>query len=169
MLIKVRDSRTETVRSKDLMGRWWNPDEDIISNPMDHIEELKCYLSKVFESKTHPLGKVMRILVLTFEASYSPQHPAILHIALRNVSKFESRVLSSENLVTINCHRKRVWTKKSEIRSVLNCLHNILRCLFFGLPKPGGRDDLRSGPGPLILPTLLPKIYASLQGKQTNI
>ena len=52
----------------------------------------------------------------------------------------------------------------SEIRSVLNCLHNILRCLFFGLPKPGGRDDLRSGPGPLILPTLLPKIYASLQG-----
>ena len=55
-------------------------------------------------------------------------------------------------------------TLKSEIRSVLNCLHNILRCLFFGLPKPGGRDDLRSGPGPLILPTLLPKIYASLQG-----
>ena len=112
MLIKVRDSRTETVRSKDLMGRWWNPDEDIISNPMDHIEELKCYLSKVFESKTHPLGKVMRILVLTFEASYSPQHPAILHIALRNVSKFKSRVLSSKNLVTINFHRKRVWNTK---------------------------------------------------------
>ena len=131
---------------------------------MDHIEELKCYLSKVFESKTHPLGKVMRILVLTFEASYSPQHPAILHIALRNVSKFKSRILSSKNLVTINCHRKRIWNTKSEIRSVLNCLHNILRCLFFGLPKPGGRDDLRSGPGPLILPTLLPKIYASLQG-----
>ena len=63
-----------------------NIDQNIISNPLEHIEELKSYLSKVFESKTHPLGKVMRILVLTFEASYSPQHPAILHIALRNVS-----------------------------------------------------------------------------------
>ena len=68
------------------LSEFLNIDQNIISNPLEHIKELKSYLSKVFESKTHPLGKVMRILVLTFEASYSPQHPAILHIALRNVS-----------------------------------------------------------------------------------
>ena len=73
-----------------------NVDQNIISNPLDHIEELKIYLSKVFESKIHPLGKVMRILVLTFEASYSPQHPAILHIALRNVSMYQTDNCFSE-------------------------------------------------------------------------
>ena len=68
------------------LSKFLNVDQNIVSNPLEHIEGLKSYLSKVFESKTHPLEKVMRILVLTFEASYSSQHPAILHIALRNVS-----------------------------------------------------------------------------------
>ena len=79
-------------------------------------------------------------------------------------SDFQFLSKSFGNTGYINISKDKIETLKSEIRSVLNCLHNILRCLFFGLPKPGGRDDLRSGPGPLILPTLLPKIYASLQG-----
>ena len=140
-----------------------------VQSTVDDAEYLKSYLSLVFDSKNHPLGNLIRILVLTFEASYTPQHPAILHIAM------------------------------SEVRSVLKCIHNILRCLFFGIPKPGmssdrskfdhskfdapfssfffckkklikgGQDDILLGPGPLILPSLLPKIYASLQGKDFNV
>ena len=94
----------------------------------------KSYLAMAFESKHHPLGNLVRVVVLVFEASYTPQHPALLHIAL------------------------------SEIRSVVKSIHNLLRCLFYGIPKPGGHDDFLMGPGPLVLPSLLPKIYASLQG-----
>ena len=47
--------------------------------------------------------------------------------------------------------------------SIKQCIHNIVRCLFHGIPRPGGHDDAVLGPGPLVLPSLLPKIYASLQ------
>ena len=85
-ILQERKADLSLKTSDTELSEFLNIDQNIISNPLEHIKELKSYLSKVFESKTHPLGKVMRILVLTFEASYSPQHPAILHIALRNVS-----------------------------------------------------------------------------------
>ena len=71
-------------------------------------------------------------LVLVFESSYTPAHPALLNVAL------------------------------AEIRSVIKSLHNLLRCLFFQLPIQVGKDEMTLSPGALILPSLMPHIYAIL-------
>ena len=69
-----------------------------------------------------------------FEASYTPNHPALLNVAL------------------------------SEIRSVLKSVHNLIRCLFYTLPKQGGKEDLHIGSGVLVLPSFFPRIYSVIQG-----
>ena len=108
-ILQERKADLSVKTSDKEFSEFLNIDQNIISNPLEHIEELKSYLSKVFESKTHPLGKVMRILVLTFEASYSPQHPAILHIALRNVSNANLNFIFYGPCYNFGCNRCRLY------------------------------------------------------------
>ena len=106
---------------------------------MPKDDEIKEYVKLALNSKLHPLGHVMSMIVKAFESSYTPTHTALIFASL------------------------------AEIKSIIKVFHNVTRCFFPEIDPADAKMCAGSLILPSLFPQVYPVLQSMYVESHTRV